>query len=75
MAKINSLNKEDILKQITTPLESPSKAIRQNLTTLSNIDDALIKLCRMGDDYKNLKEYSRYLIKRFDKNMDGIISF
>lgn len=40
-----------------------------------SIDEALKKLARGGDDYLNLREYARVLIKRWDTNFDGAISF
>jgi Ca2+-binding EF-hand superfamily protein len=39
------------------------------------VDEALKKLAHGGDDYPGLKEYSRALIKKWDNDNDGIISF
>ncbi len=38
-------------------------------------DIALKKIASGAEDYPNLREYVRYLVKRFDGNSDGIISF
>ena len=40
-----------------------------------NIDEALKKLARGGDDFSSMRDYSKSLIKRFDSDNDGIISF
>ena len=40
-----------------------------------SIDEALKKLARAGDDFSNMRDYARVLVKRFDKNLNGIISF
>jgi hypothetical protein len=78
MAKINSLKKEDILKQFNLPLATPTpqRQIRRFATEEeSNIDDALRKLIKAGGDFSSLRDWSKALIRKFDKNMDGIISF
>ena len=79
LAKINSLKKEDLLKAINLPDASPMQAkitqIRRFGDEASTIDEALKKLARLGDDHPSMKDWARTLIKKFDKNMDGIISF
>lgn len=79
MAKINSLKKEDLLKAINLPEASPMQAKVSQMRRFgeegSSIEDALKRLARLGDDYSSMKEWARALIKKFDQNMDGIISF
>lgn len=79
MAKINSLKREDLLKQFNFPISTltpPQRQIRRFATEEeSNIDDALRKLIKAGSDFSNLREWAKALIRKFDKNMDGIISF
>jgi Ca2+-binding EF-hand superfamily protein len=38
------------------------------------VDSALRKIVAGSTDYSNLKEYVKYLIKRFDGNQDGLVS-
>jgi hypothetical protein len=39
------------------------------------IDDALKKIAKAGEDFASMKDYSRALIKRFDSDNDGVITF
>jgi len=41
----------------------------------SPIDDALKKIAKAGEDFVSMKDYSRALIKRFDTDNDGVITF
>ncbi len=74
--QVNSLKKEDILQSITGPKSyaSVGKA-RPFDDDNGSIDDVLRKLIRMGNNYSNLREYVKILIRRWDTNNDGIISF
>jgi len=46
-----------------------------NKTQLQNSLDAILRKIAAGaDDFSGLKEYVRFLIKKFDKNSDGMIS-
>ena len=47
----------------------------ESLLTKEAIDQSLKKLVSGTDDFGTLKEYSKLLIKRFDSNNDGLISF
>lgn len=40
-----------------------------------SVTQAIQKLAAGADTFSSMKEYARYLIKRFDENQDGIISF
>jgi Ca2+-binding EF-hand superfamily protein len=77
MAKLNTLRKDDILRAITLPDPSPHAAPLKRFSSIEepSVDEALKKLARGGDDYQNLREYARALIKRWDTNYDGAISF
>ena len=82
MSKINQLNKKDLLREISLPTPSPFNQIKINQVKRLeaedfnvNIDEALKKLARGGDDYSSMRDYSKSLIKRFDSDNDGIISF
>ena len=49
---------------------------KRNLFEDSNqIDEALKKIARAGDDFSSMRDYARALIKRFDGNNDGVITF
>jgi Ca2+-binding EF-hand superfamily protein len=39
------------------------------------INSALTKIASNADDLSNMKEYARYIVTRFDKDGDGLISF
>jgi Ca2+-binding EF-hand superfamily protein len=39
------------------------------------MEGVIKKIAAGAEDFGNLKEYARSLIKRFDRNNDGIISF
>jgi hypothetical protein len=74
--QVNSLKKEDILQAITGPKQYNSVGrIRAFDEEGGTIEDVLKKLVRMGSNYSSLREYVRILIKRWDTNNDGIISF
>ena len=77
MAKLNTLRKDDILRAITLPDPSPHAGPGKRFSSIEepSVDEALKKLARSGDDYLNLREYARVLIKRWDTNYDGAISF
>ena len=80
MGKINTLNKDDLLRAINNPLASPSSSIAGRGGSfiggdVSTIDEALKRLARAGEDYPSMREYAKALIRKFDTNMDGIISF
>lgn len=79
MAKLNTLRKDDILRAISLPDPSPhgqNAGIKRFVgSDEPSVDEALKKLARAGDDYQNLREYARALIKRWDTNYDGAISF
>lgn len=54
----------------------PQKQIRRFRTDEeTNIDDALRQLAKLGGEHSNLRDWSKTLIRKFDKDMDGIISF
>lgn len=68
MAKINKLNKDDLLRAISIPSASPmldklNHAKRLQLDdNNAAVDEALKKLARGADDYPTLKEYCRTVI-------------
>ena len=39
------------------------------------IEEALKKIARAGDDFVTMRDYAKALIKRFDNNNDGVITF
>lgn len=74
--QVNSLKKEDILQAITAPKQYNSVGrIRAFDEEEGTIEDVLRKIVRMGSNYSSLREYVRILIKRWDTNNDGVISF
>lgn len=84
MAKINSLKKDDILRAINLPDASPNfkkpNLFRRGASVVggddySPIDDALKKIAKAGEDFGTMKDYARALIKRFDSDNDGVITF
>ncbi len=83
MAKINTLKKDDILKAINLP-DAPISMNKPNLlrrgATMGGddsapIDDALKRIAKAGENFASMKDYSRALIKRFDSDNDGVITF
>ena len=79
MNKVNSLKKEDILRAITLP-DATSSSNYQYIRKFQNqeepqIDEALKRLVAAGEYYPSMREYARVLIKKWDTNNDGIISF
>jgi Ca2+-binding EF-hand superfamily protein len=79
MAKINTLKKDDILKAINLPDAPKPNLLRRGATMGGDdsapIDDALKKIAKAGEDFASMKDYSRALIKRFDSDNDGVITF
>jgi len=90
MAKINKLKKDDILRAVNIP-DSATAYNRGSifkrggsfgggsddyvLGGASSIDEALKKIAKAGEDFVSMKDYARALIKRFDNNNDGVITF
>ena len=88
MAKLNKLKKDDILRAVNLP-DSSTIFNRGNLLKragsfggsdgfnagVSPVDEALKKIAKAGEDFVSMKDYARALIKRFDNNSDGVITF
>lgn len=57
------------------------KAMKQSTNTIPQailpqvMDQTIKKIASGADDFSNMKEYAQNLIKKFDRNSDGIISF
>lgn len=78
MAKINNLKKDDILRAVNIPDASGYNKVnllRRGDDLGSPIDEALKKIAKAGEDFVSMKDYSRALIKRFDTDNDGVITF
>lgn len=76
LGQINSLKKDGLLREMNIPESSPllSKVNRFETDGMS-VEDVLLKIAQGGEDYASMRDYSRSLIKKFDGNGDGIISF
>ena len=77
MAKINNLRKDDILRAVNLPDNSGYGKVNliRRFDEGSPIDEALKKIARAGEDFVSMKDYARALIKRFDTDNDGVITF
>ena len=76
LAQINHMKREDILRTITLPVPFASRQpSKHTINEPSGVEEALKKLARGADDYPSLKDYARALIKKWDTDLDGIISF
>ena len=77
LGQINSLKKDGLLREMNIPQSSPllSKLNRYESSEGMSVEDVLFKIAQAGEDYASMRDYSRSLIKKFDGNGDGIISF
>lgn len=41
----------------------------------SSIEDSIAKLLQGADNFSSMREYARHLVRQFDGNRDGKISF
>jgi Ca2+-binding EF-hand superfamily protein len=62
---------EEILKVVTS-VGNASYAISSGSSTVDNV---INKLAVNGKSFGSLKDYSRHLIRKFDRDNDGIITF
>lgn len=76
MAQINRLKRDELLKAANLPENTPTMFKKQRtIDETSAVDEAIKKIARAGDDFVSMRDYARALIKRFDNNNDGIITF
>ena len=81
LAQINRLKRDDLLKAANIPANGPIASLLSKRgspkasDSTSLIEDSLKKIARAGDDFVSMKDYAKALIKRFDNNNDGVITF
>ena len=76
LAQINRLKRDDLLKAVNLPENTPSLFGKTKvMDEHTAIEEALKKIARAGDDFVTMRDYAKALIKRFDNNNDGVITF
>ena len=76
MAKFD-LNKDGEVsaEEILKVLQSPGSSSYTTSSNSSAVDNVINKLALNAKSFGSLKEYSRHLIRMFDRDNDGIITF
>jgi Ca2+-binding EF-hand superfamily protein len=76
LAQINRLKRDELLKAANLPENTPTIFGKSKvLDEQGAVEDALKKIARAGEDFVTMRDYSKALIKRFDNNNDGVITF
>lgn len=66
---------EITLEELTRVLQSSEAGALSKYVSGLSADQALIKLKSNGQNFNNMREYAKFLIKKFDDNDDNIINF
>jgi hypothetical protein len=76
LAQINRLKRDELIKVANIADSTPLIFQKQKtVDEASLIDEALKKIAKAGDDFVTMRDYAKALIKRFDNNNDGVITF
>jgi Ca2+-binding EF-hand superfamily protein len=76
LAQINRLKRDELIKVANLADSTPLMYQKQRtVDETTAIDDALRKIAKAGDDFVTMRDYAKALIKRFDNNNDGVITF
>jgi Ca2+-binding EF-hand superfamily protein len=76
LAQINKLKRDDLIRAANIPKDSLYQSGKKSyFDEPSQVDEALKKIARAGDDFSSMRDYARALIKRFDSDNDGVITF
>ena len=76
LAQINRLKRDELIKVANIADSTPLIYQKQKtVDEASLIDEALKKIAKAGDDFVTMRDYAKALIKRFDNNNDGVITF
>lgn len=76
LAQINKLKRDDLIRTANIPKESLYQSSKKSyMDEPSQVDEALKKIARAGDDFSSMRDYAKALIRRFDGNNDGVITF
>jgi Ca2+-binding EF-hand superfamily protein len=76
LAQINRLKRDELIKVANISDSTPMMYQKQKtVDETTAVEEALKKIARAGDDFVTMRDYSKALIKRFDNNNDGVITF
>ncbi len=73
MNKDGEVSGEEILKVLNTVSSIGTSLTKYQLN--ASVDQVIKKLAEGADNFSSMKDYSRHLIKKFDRDDDGIITF
>ena len=69
------MNKFDLNRDGEVSADEILKVLQGGNSTGPSVDHILLKLAAQGNQFSTLKDYAKYLIRQFDRDNDGIISF